>query len=94
MTDKDAILARFFEQHEPPAHDARFVAVALARAQRKRNAGAVLLWVGAGSLIAMVLAFAGSQIGSAYAVMDPAVAPIAVIATVLFMTRRMLWARA
>ena len=46
MTDKDAILAQFFEQQEPPAYDATFVAAALTRAQRKRNASAVLLWVG------------------------------------------------
>ena len=94
MTDKDAILAQFFEQQEPPACDATFVAAALTRAQRKRNASAVLLWVGVGSLIATVLAFAGPQIGNAYSVMGPAVAPMAVVATVLFMTRRMLWARA
>jgi len=94
MTDKDAILAQFFEHQEPPAYDATFVASALTRAQRKRNASAVLLWLGVGSLIAMVLAFAGPQIGSAYTAMAPAVAPIAVIATVLFITRRLLWARA
>jgi pimeloyl-ACP methyl ester carboxylesterase len=94
MTDKDAILAQFFEQQEPKPYDAVFVAAALTRAQGRQNTHVLLLWLGVGSLVAMVLALAGPRIANAYAVMGPAAAPIAIVATVLFFTRRMLWARA
>jgi hypothetical protein len=94
MTDKDALLAQFFEGHEPPAQDARFVSSTLAKAQRKRHASAVALWAGAGSVIAAVLALVGPQLGSVFMALGPAAAPIAMVGTVLLMTRRMVWARA
>ena len=61
MTDKDAILAQFFEQQEPKPHDAIFVAAALTRAQGRQNAHTLLFWLGVGSLVAMVLALAGPR---------------------------------
>lgn len=93
MTDKDQILAQFFQEHEPPSLDARFLAEALARAHKARQTNTIWLWIGAGSVAAAVLALVGPEIGNAFAAMGPAVAPAVVAGTVLLMLRRMLWAR-
>ncbi len=94
MTDKDELLSQFFAEHEPPAQDVRFLTEALMRAQKRRNAYAVALWLGAGCVMAAVLALTGPAIASAFDALGPAVAPVIVIGTVLIFTRRMLWARA
>jgi hypothetical protein len=93
MTDKDQILAQFFQEHEPPSVDARFLAEALAAAHKARQTNTIWLWIGAGSVAAAVLALVGPEIGNAFAAMGPAVAPVVVAGTVLLMMRRMLWAR-
>ncbi|MBS0385612.1 MAG: hypothetical protein JSS00_09715 [Proteobacteria bacterium] len=94
MTDKHELLSQFFAGHEPPAQDARFLAGTLAAAQKRRNANAVALWLGAGCVTAAVLALAGPEIANVFNAMGPAVAPIVVTGTVLMMARRRLWARA
>jgi hypothetical protein len=95
MTDKkDAILAQFFQEHEPPAQDVRFLAAALTRAQKKIWANEAALWLGGGSVIAVVFGLVGAQIGSVFVAMGPALAPVFIASAVLFMVRRMLWARA
>ena len=92
-TDKDELLTQFFAAHEPPAQDARFLAQALAAAQKRRNVYAFWLWLGAGCVTAAVLALTGPWLARAFDALGPAVAPVVVIGSVLVMTRRMLWAR-
>jgi hypothetical protein len=92
MTDKDRTLAQFFQEHEPPSQDARFLAEALARAQKAHQTNTIWLWIGAGSVAASVLALVGPAIGNVFVAMGPVVAPIVVAGTVLLMMRRMLWA--
>ena len=94
MTDKDELLAQFFQEHEPPSQDARFLAEALARAQKARQTNTIWLWIGAGSVAASVLALVGPAIGNVFVAMGPAVAPVVVAGTVILMMRRVLWARA
>ncbi len=93
MTDKDELLAQFFAEHEPSSQDTRFLILALTAAQRRRDANAVWLWLGAGCVIAAVLALAGPTLGRAFDALGPAVGPVIVVATALVMTRRLLWAR-
>ena len=93
MTDKDELLAQFFQEHEPPSQDAHFLAEALARAQKARQTNTIWPWIGAGSVAAAVRALVGPEIGNAFVAMGPAVAPVVVAGTVLMMMRRVLWAR-
>lgn len=94
MTDKDAILAQFFQAHEPPVPDARFVAATLTRTRKTHAVNTAALWLGGGGVVAAVLDLVGPQLGDLFIAMGPAMAPVFVAGTVLFMTRRMLWARA
>ena len=92
--DPEAALAQFLAAHEPPEHDAHFLALTLA-AQRRRHASGQMwqtlgLWAGGATLVALVGYFAGDLLTNALAPLTPVAAPIAIVGTVLFMMRRAL----
>lgn len=92
MTEHEAQndkLNAFFATQEPPAFDRAFAARAYAALQRQHLRNHLMLW-GAGAIATgVVLALTGNTIAEPLSQLAPAVAPLAIIWSVLFVTRRL-----
>ena len=88
MTDREQILAQFLAEHDPPASDPRFIAAAMVQLHRRQQWDRVALWSAASVALATVLVLVGPLIAAPLVAFAPVAAPIAIVGSVLFMTRR------
>ena len=88
MTADDK-LAAFFASQEPPAYDARFIAASLAAFQRREMIHQLSLVALVGAVTLLVAVLVGGHVAAPLNAIMPALAPIALVMTVLYLTGRM-----
>ena len=88
MTADDK-LAAFFVSQEPPTYDARFIAASLAAFQRREMIYQLSLVALVGALTLLVAALVGARVAAPLNAIMPALAPVALVMTVLYLTGRM-----
>jgi hypothetical protein len=88
MTDDDK-LAAFFATQEPPAYDAGFVAASLAAFQRRQTIHDLSLVALVGVVTLLIAVLIGGRVSIPLNAIMPALAPVVLVATTLYLTGRM-----
>ena len=88
MTADDKLSA-FFAIQEPPAYDAQFVARSLAAFQRREMVHQLSLVALVGVVTVLVAVLVGGRLAEPLNAMMPALMPVALVLTVLYLTGRL-----
>jgi len=90
MTDEqNDRLNAYFAAQEPPAFDRAFAARAHGALQRRHMRDRLMLWSAGAIAASAVLALTGNYFREPLSQLAPAAAPLAIIWSVLFVTRRL-----
>ena len=85
----DEKLTAFFATQEPPAYDAQFIAASLAAFQRREIVHQLSLVALVGLVTLLIAVLVGGRLVAPLNAMMPALMPVALVMTVLYLTGRL-----